>query len=493
MVEISNRDELEAWLKGQPREVCVAIAARAALRSLPYLSRAFRGGKKLRNLEESFVAMLRCSLISGVAAKNPNLELHTVAGSAVYDADAMNAMTHSAMVVFDPSPQAVSWFALDHAIEDAGNYASTLSGLGQAHDALFKAGNSVVSALEWDINKLDKGGSLLSEPIWISQDPIGFDAARRDFDLTLSSDSNLNFWERWYEGAMSGNPMDWDMQTEIALIDDKVWKAGAKAVAEKIAEIEAKYLAKATPYAETIAVNPSTGKLHSIPVTLENENLYQTALDKVRDALDDLKEDGELPQHCFALEPIDKKLGRTLDRYARNPQRVHDDFLSAAKEVDRLLGFKEVGDYPEVQALRTDLITGSDDIRAADADVRASVDARVQLRLEEMRVEDTEVAAGILDQVSGVSEGELAESTAEDANTLRALRYVVESGAPDVSGANADEAVGAIYRSAARVSRMAQGWDAIKRAAEGYDTGVKIVAMGGGIITVVGWFLRLLG
>jgi hypothetical protein len=37
LVEIANREELEAWLKGQNRDVAIAIAARAASRVAPLI------------------------------------------------------------------------------------------------------------------------------------------------------------------------------------------------------------------------------------------------------------------------------------------------------------------------------------------------------------------------------------------------------------------------------------------------------------------------
>ena len=40
---------------------------------------------------------------------------------------------------------------------------------------------------------------------------------------------------------MSGHPMPWELQSEVALIPDEVWEAGAKTVAAEIAKIEARF------------------------------------------------------------------------------------------------------------------------------------------------------------------------------------------------------------------------------------------------------------
>lgn len=68
IAEIQDRETFQAWLEepGQPREVCVALAARAAMRALPVVwEDALRRGRY------SAMAFLRASLIAGVAGLSP--------------------------------------------------------------------------------------------------------------------------------------------------------------------------------------------------------------------------------------------------------------------------------------------------------------------------------------------------------------------------------------------------------------------------------------
>lgn len=55
-----------------------------------------------------------------------------------------------------------------------------------------------------------------------------------------SSDRNdtWNFWTRWCDGLVTGQPLDWALQEKVALIPDDIWQQGAAAVAQAIREIE---------------------------------------------------------------------------------------------------------------------------------------------------------------------------------------------------------------------------------------------------------------
>ncbi|MCF6433311.1 hypothetical protein [Leisingera sp. MMG026] len=45
------------------------------------------------------------------------------------------------------------------------------------------------------------------------------------------------FWRYWYQGFLVGNPLDWELQRRVALIDDAIWNAGPEAVAAEIERI----------------------------------------------------------------------------------------------------------------------------------------------------------------------------------------------------------------------------------------------------------------
>ena len=40
------------------------------------------------------------------------------------------------------------------------------------------------------------------------------------------------FWREWYQGFLDGNPMDWELQRRVTLIEDAIWAAGPEAVAD---------------------------------------------------------------------------------------------------------------------------------------------------------------------------------------------------------------------------------------------------------------------
>ena len=85
MAPIETHDQFGDWLNEQSREVCVAIATRAALRVFPIVTRLDRQG-----LTQKYLALLtaRRILISGVAANLPTPEIRAAAAANAAAADA---------------------------------------------------------------------------------------------------------------------------------------------------------------------------------------------------------------------------------------------------------------------------------------------------------------------------------------------------------------------------------------------------------------------
>lgn len=78
----------------------------------------------------------------------------------------------------------------------------------------------------------------------------------------------------------------------------------------------------ATPLAETISIDEQ-GRATATPIDIQNKDLFQTAIEKVNDALQDAFGGNSIGKDSL----VAKVLLRTLDKYRTDPQRVHDDFV----------------------------------------------------------------------------------------------------------------------------------------------------------------------
>ncbi len=67
------------------------------------------------------------------------------------------------------------------------------------------------------------------------------------FDGDGASRSEKTFWERWHQSFLGGAPIDWDLQIQIALIENSIWNEGPIAVAREIELIELRYNSSISP------------------------------------------------------------------------------------------------------------------------------------------------------------------------------------------------------------------------------------------------------
>ena len=234
---IETLEEFKNWLKEQPQETCVLIAARAALRSFPVLTHY------LDEENNVILSTARAIIISIVASKVslPRFWVATnIAASTAYRtsgpagsiSEACEAAAHAARAadhhanadyVADYATRAADYAAdAVRYVTEAKNYETTLATI--FADAFIEF-EELFSEPLWSEQR---------EPDWLSDNLI----SRKNI---LDSGPEWAFWREWYQGFLIGKPLDWELQRRVALIDADIWETGPEAVAEEIERIRAEY------------------------------------------------------------------------------------------------------------------------------------------------------------------------------------------------------------------------------------------------------------
>ena len=80
---------------------------------------------------------------------------------------------------------------------------------------------------------------MLQSPLWPDTPPDWFTRADRETRaIWAEKPEHWDFWTRWWDAALAGTPLNWDLQRDIALIPDEVWQQGPGPVAVEIARLE---------------------------------------------------------------------------------------------------------------------------------------------------------------------------------------------------------------------------------------------------------------
>ena len=103
---------------------------------------------------------------------------------------------------------------------------------------------------------------------------------------------------------------------------------------------QAEALSDKTPLAEELVQDPETGSFSVRFKPIEKPDLLSATLGQVADALEDVLHDPSNGLNQGSLEI--RKLRRTLDRYANDPQRVEMDFTTVHQSLTRQVANEEL-------------------------------------------------------------------------------------------------------------------------------------------------------
>lgn len=437
--DIKDQKSLRKWLEGRSREEAVWIASRAAMRALP-LFWEWTFSDRARKDDLTALPVLRCLLISSVAAVRPTEDIKAAARAA---ADAAAAAARAA---------AAFWNATR---TDCGHI---VSGRLETPPELWPRSDDA-PVFNWPHVK-----STATEPEW-------------------------SFWIKWYQDALDGVKPDWDLLERIALkIDKAIWDAGPKAMADAIRDIRSEFAAKATPNAEVIVENPETGKLRVEAASLLGADGLGDIQEKMREAADVFEGQGGPNGPYAALEPEIEMIRRTAALKSPRPIRLYDASRRAARRTRKRV---ENGESPHNDPLVEDFVDQLEetalDLLRLNEDVRDAVTSRAQAKIDD---KPEEVAANLepaIEELVEISEGELAEELPQD---------VAIAGDPTQTP---EARKTAIYIIASRVTRIYRGArkalseaHEISKDAAGLSKNIAIiVASSAAIQTAINWLLSL--
>jgi hypothetical protein len=431
--EIKDQDTLEAWLKARPRSDAAAVAQRSAMRTMPLICRS-KGFQHNDHFALTLTIVQRCNL-TALAAHNGKVggsaaQAYWAALSANHysdgsysagveqgfgDSRAFHALLTAAIAAqINADDLKLSTFGGSYAklaSEGVNNFA-------QADDPGALAFLATYKVIRADATALESGTDPLTLPLWPPPPPDWFTEAEstmRDYWQT-NSPEHWSFWQRWWDAAVAGQPLDWNLQRDIALIPDEIWQAGPGPVAEAIAKIEAEHALRRTFNGERIEQNPETGLFRLVPETDLPPDLATYAQRKMAKALAIF---GDTPSNQYRpLEPALRVVREALQDRANLPVELFDACGSATRMVANMARTHTIPS-PDQDACISEFVTM---LRQAGADILSN-DPKTQLVLTNRNqisgntalIDNAEAIQTVAGQLANLSEGPLAIALPKDA------------------------------------------------------------------------------
>lgn len=429
MVQLLSEESAERWFRNQPWQHTLTTSARACLAALPIYANHVSVERHTKE-EDNLFLFLEALIKTVTLLARPGQDHVVSIEAAIHRAWAIDGLAASDLV---KEAYSILGSILDnHPIDAARKGREILENIAAAYSFQFEFEvraedleegiDLLLVRVERDANQFEAGGSLssvLDAPLWRGLTPPDtIIAAQTQLNRFFDSELSIwSFWREWYQGFLDGKPLDWELQRRVALIPDEDWEKGPGRIAEKIAEIKARFLAEKAPLAETVEFNDDTAKFHTVPREFAKPDLLSATLAQVEDALDDV-----LARPGNGLDERSREvrvIRRVLTRYANDPQQIELNLVSVAVGLRRQM--EETRDLPESEenlALKAAVEDGALAIRATHPDVAENREILAQQALRELPQADKEALRDALPVLTAISEGTMQEDFADDVPEL---------------------------------------------------------------------------
>ncbi len=412
--DFSDKKAVEAWFETQPPEVAIAIAARASLRVLPKAMANFAPNAIADEVLRTRLAVFRAVLVTAVAAMYPADQLQQA--KRLQDAARAAARSIRAALPLDFAVHVITRAA------DAVNY-TVCASIAAVHSAAHSTNRSATLAA----NAADAARACLDLPtvfdaaLWPDELEVPkFAQIWADFRDAYEDDPVWGFWVKWYAAMWHGAPLDWDLQTQIALIDDTIWEQGPEAVANKIREIEDAYWEERLPQAEQLTQNPETGKFSAKPLPFDGQQAVVNWLNQIEFALS-LAVDSNTSDFN-RMSTAFKYLDHTLTTCRDDPNAIEQNVGIARGMIDTNLADKNFTDDDALRALSTILEQVQLQMRADHPDVRKAWEKRIAQKIREADRQSKLEAAKAIRAEQERTEGRMKTEMGLDAETVETAK-----------------------------------------------------------------------